>query len=94
VQQSGGGKGQARAGSGHTMLEFLMSCYARTGTGAAVTARRTLSLRRVFKRVVERLRAAHQRRKQCQELIEYLASDHRAAQDLGIAISEARRLCG
>jgi len=70
-----------------------MSCYAQTGTNAAVTARRTHSLRRVFKRVVERFRAAHQRRKQCRELIEYLASDHRAAQDLGITISEARRLC-
>jgi hypothetical protein len=70
-----------------------MSCYAQTGTGAAVAARRTLSLRRVFKRVVEQLRAAHQRRKQYQQLIEYLASDHRAAQDLGITISEARRLC-
>lgn len=61
-----------------------MSCYAQTETGAAVAARRRFSLRRVFNRAVERLRAAHQRRKQCQELIDYLASDHRAAQDLGI----------
>ena len=37
-----------------------MSYYAKTGTGTAVAARRTLSVRRVFKRVVEQLRAAHQ----------------------------------
>jgi len=73
--------------------EFLMSCYAQTKTNAAFAASRAFSLRRVFNRAVERLRAAHQRRKQCQELIDYLASDHRASQDLGITICEARRLC-
>jgi len=70
-----------------------MSCCAHTGTGVAVAARRTFSLRGVINRVVERLRVAHQRRKQCQELIDYLSSDDRAASDLGITICEARRLC-
>jgi len=70
-----------------------MSCYAQTETGAAVTARRTFSLRGVFNRVVDRLRAARQRRRQCQELIDYLASDHRAAADLGITPHDARNLC-
>lgn len=70
-----------------------MSCYAETKTGAAVAARRTFSLRHLFDRAVERLRAAHQRRKQCHELIDYLASDHRAASDLGITLNEARNLC-
>jgi hypothetical protein len=60
--------------------------------GAAVSARR-FSLLSIAKRVVVRLRAAHQRRKQCQELMDYLASDHRAAADLGITMHEARKLC-
>jgi hypothetical protein len=68
-----------------------MSCY--TGTSAAFAARRTFSLRTVFRRVVERLRMAREHHRQCQELINYLSSDHRAAQDLGITICEARRLC-
>ena len=41
-------------------------------------------VRMVFNSVVDRLRIACDRRKQRQELIEYLTSDHRAANDLGI----------
>jgi hypothetical protein len=67
-----------------------MSCYSQTGTGAAFAARRTFSLRAVFNRVVDRVRTARDRRRQHRELIEYLASDHRAAKDLGITIHEAR----
>jgi hypothetical protein len=48
-------------------------------------SRRTSSLRTVFSRVVERLRMAREHRRQRRELFEYLASDHRAANDLGIA---------
>jgi hypothetical protein len=70
-----------------------MSCYSQTETGAAFAPRRTSSLRTVFNRVVERLRVARNHRRQCRELIEYLASDHRAANDLGITIYEARNLC-
>jgi hypothetical protein len=69
-----------------------MSCHAQTETKPAFGAGRTFSLRAALSRVVERLRAAHQYRKQRQELIDYLASDHRAASDLGITICEARRL--
>jgi uncharacterized protein YjiS (DUF1127 family) len=70
-----------------------MSCYAQTETGAAAAARRTFSLRSLFKRIVGRLRAARQRRRQYRELIDYLASDHRAASDLGISPNDARNLC-
>jgi hypothetical protein len=70
-----------------------MSCHSQTEMGPAFAARRTVSLRAVFNRVVERLRVARNRRRQCRELIEYLASDHRAANDLGITIYEARNLC-
>jgi hypothetical protein len=58
-----------------------MSCCSQTETGAAFAARQTSSLRSVFNRVVERFRVARNRRRQCRELIEYLASDHRAAND-------------
>jgi hypothetical protein len=69
-----------------------MSCHSRTETGAALAARRTFSPRAVFYRVVDRVRTAGDRRRQHRELIEYLASDHRAAKDLGITIHEARNL--
>jgi hypothetical protein len=70
-----------------------MSCYSQTGTSAAFAARRTFSLRTIFRRVVQRLRMAREHRRQCRELINYLSSDHRAARDLGITIWEARQLC-
>jgi hypothetical protein len=73
-------------------LEFLMPYYAQTQTSVAAAARQTFSLRSVFNRAVDGLRAAGQRRRQCQELIDYLASDHRAAADLGISPHEARDL--
>jgi len=44
----------------------------------------------VFNSVVDRLRIARDRRKQRQELIEYLTSDHRAANDLGITTYNVR----
>jgi hypothetical protein len=67
--------------------------YAQTKTNSvAAAANQTLSLRSVFKSVVDRFRAASQRRRQCQELIDYLASDHGAAADLGISPHEARNL--
>jgi hypothetical protein len=43
----------------------------------------------VFNSAVDRLRIACNRRKQRRELIEYLTSDHRAANDLGITMGEA-----
>jgi len=70
-----------------------MSYCGQTKTSVTVAARQTLSLGSVFNLVVDRLRAAGQRRRQCQELMDYLASDHRAAADLGITLHEARNLC-
>jgi uncharacterized protein YjiS (DUF1127 family) len=70
-----------------------MSSCSQTETGAAFAPRRMSWLRAVLNRVVERLRAARNHRRACRELIEYLESDHRAANDLGITISEVRNLC-
>src|SRR5204862_5744980 len=85
-------KGQAKKDRPRSTWEFHMSCYSQTERDAAFAARRTFSLRTFFNRVVDRLRVARNRRRQRRELIEYLASDHRAAKDLGITIHEARNL--
>jgi hypothetical protein len=77
-------KGQATKDHSRSTWEFHMSCYSQTEMGATFAARRTFSLRTVFNRVVDRVRVARNHRRQRQELIEYLASDHRAANDLGI----------
>ncbi len=66
-----------------SLWEFHMSCCSQTETSAAFDARRTFSLRIVSNRIVDRFRLARDRRRQRRELIEYLASDHRAAGDLG-----------
>ena len=73
--------------------EFVMSCYSHSERGAAFVARQTFSLRVVLNRVADYLRRARDRRRQRQELIDYLASDHRAARDLGITIYEVDNLC-
>jgi hypothetical protein len=76
-----------------------MSCYSQTETAAAFAAHRTFSVRDVFSGVFGWVRVACNRRRQRQELIEYLANDHRAANDLGITtdvrnlFAEARTLC-
>ena len=59
-----------------------MSCYSHSQRGATFVAPRTFSLRAVLSRVADRLRHARDRRRQRQELIDYLASDHRAARRL------------
>ena len=63
-----------------------MSCYSHSERDAAFAAPRTFSLRAVLGRVADHLRRAHERRRQRQELIDYLRSDHRAARDLGITL--------
>jgi hypothetical protein len=66
-----------------------MSCYSHSERNAAFAPPRTLSFFAVLSRVADHLRRARER----QELIDYLASDHRAARDLGITIYELANLC-
>ncbi len=62
-----------------------MSCYPHVETSAAALAlRRKHSPRSFVRWIIEQLRAANERSRQRQELRDYLASDHRAAADLGI----------
>ena len=67
-----------------------MSCCSQTETATAFAARQTFSLRAVFSGVFGRVRVVRNRRRQRQELIEYLTSDHRAANDLGITTYNVR----
>jgi hypothetical protein len=66
-----------------------MSCYSHSERDAAFAAPRTFSFGALLRRVADHVRRARER----QELIDYLASDHRAARDLGITISELDNLC-
>ena len=66
-----------------------MSCYSHSERDAAFAAPRIFSFRAVLSRVADHFRRARER----QELIDYLASDHRAARDLGITIYEVDNLC-
>ena len=66
-----------------------MSCYSHSERDVAFAAPRTFSFRAVLSRVADHFRRGRER----QELINYLASDHRAARDLGITIYEVDNLC-
>jgi hypothetical protein len=67
--------------------------YSQTEIPAVVAAERhAASLRAVLGWIIKRIRTARHHRRQHQELIDYMASDHRAARDLGIASHEVRNL--
>jgi hypothetical protein len=70
-----------------------MSCYSHSEKGAACAARQTFSLGTLFGVITDRFRRARDRRRQRQELIDYLASDHRAARDLGITVYDVDNFC-
>jgi uncharacterized protein YjiS (DUF1127 family) len=70
-----------------------MSCnlHAASAAGAAsFPARRSPSWRAFLARAVDQLQAWRMRRQQRRELLDYLASDHRAASDIGITGYDAR----
>jgi uncharacterized protein YjiS (DUF1127 family) len=69
-----------------------MSCYLQDEAAAAFPERRSASWHMLFTHTVDRMRAVLDRRRQRQELLDYLASDPRAAADLGISSCEARNL--
>jgi len=69
-----------------------MSFYFQSGSATALAERRPFSWRAFFGSAVERVRVYFAHRKQRRELLDYMASDHRAAADLGITSHEARNL--
>jgi uncharacterized protein YjiS (DUF1127 family) len=58
----------------------------------AFVERRALSWRALVNRVTDLVRTCYTRRRQRQDLLDYLASDYRAAADIGITSSEARAM--
>ena len=70
-----------------------MSCYSHSERDAAFAAPQKFSFRAVLSRVADHFHRARDRRRQRQELIDYLASDHRAARDLGITIYDVDNFC-
>jgi hypothetical protein len=69
-----------------------MSCYSHSEKDAALAAPWKFSFRAVLS-FADHLHRARDRRRQRQELIDYLASDHRAARDLGITIYDVDNFC-
>lgn len=67
-----------------------MSRYLDGGSAAAFAGSRSFSWRTFFKGLSDTLRIFLERRRQRQELLWYLATDHRAAKDIGIDRSDAR----
>ncbi len=62
-------------------------CY---GSAPLFAKRRPLPWRALFAAVANLVRICRRRREQRQELLDYMASDHRAAADIGITGYEAR----
>ncbi len=67
-----------------------MSSYIHNEASAAFAERRSFSWRAIFSRVMGLACTCRERRRQRQELFDYLASDHRAAADIGMIGCEAR----
>jgi hypothetical protein len=61
-----------------------MSSYCQGVPARAFAERRSPTWRAVFARAVGRVRSSVARRRQRQQLHDYLASDHRAAADIGM----------
>lgn len=59
-------------------------------TVGAFTENASFSWRAFFRSVIDTLRTWHTRERERQQLLNYLAMDHRAASDIGIDRSDAR----
>jgi uncharacterized protein YjiS (DUF1127 family) len=67
-----------------------MSCYTERDAAAAVAPWRTFSwLAKICRDAVAWLRACRQRQRERRELLLFMASDHRAAADIGVTRYEA-----
>jgi hypothetical protein len=61
------------------------------GPIVAFTEHLSFSIRAFAKNALERIRTSIKRRRERRELLDYIASDHRAAADLGISVSAMHR---
>jgi hypothetical protein len=69
-----------------------MSCYLQTESATALAQRRALSWRSLFNGAFVLMRQSLARRKHRQEFLDYIASDHRAAADIGLTNYNEREL--
>jgi hypothetical protein len=67
-----------------------MSHYPHAEPAATFARRRPISWRLFFQAAIDMARTRTRHRQQRQELLDYLASDHRAAADLGVNANDAR----
>ncbi|MGA7789622.1 MAG: hypothetical protein WCA56_15830 [Xanthobacteraceae bacterium] len=74
--------------------ESNMSGSADRESAATVAARRSLLSHSIFQRAISLARIWRDRERQRRQLLDYIASDHRAAADLGVSGYEARRWAG
>jgi uncharacterized protein YjiS (DUF1127 family) len=66
-----------------------MSCYTERDAAAIVAPLRTLSRWALCREAVAWLRSCRQRQCERQQLLDYMAIDHRAAADIGVTCYEA-----
>lgn len=66
-----------------------MSCYWQADASAAVAPSRTLFVPALCRRALKWLRSCRQRRREREELLAFMAADHRAAADIGVTTYEA-----
>ena len=68
-----------------------MSCFADSKSAAAFAQRRPYSWRALFERLTLLVRTCRERRRERQELLDFMASDYRAVSDIGMTRHEARK---
>jgi uncharacterized protein YjiS (DUF1127 family) len=66
-----------------------MSYYIALDAAAAVTPLRTFSWRRLCRGALGWLRSCRRRQRERQQLLDYMAIDHRAAADIGLKRHDA-----
>ena len=67
-----------------------MSCLPHAHSARFAT-RRYFNWRRFFERVMDLARRCRERRRQRQELLDFMEHDHRAAADIGMTSYDARK---
>jgi uncharacterized protein YjiS (DUF1127 family) len=79
-----------RIAQDHFLECIIMSHYLRGNSAAALRQRRQISWRMFFQSADDVVRSWIKRRQQRQEFLDYMALDHRAAADIGLAANDAR----
>jgi uncharacterized protein YjiS (DUF1127 family) len=67
----------------------MMSCTIEPDVAAAAAPLRILSWREIFRGAVAWVQACWQRQRERQQLLDYMAIDHRAAADIGMKRCDA-----